>query len=275
MINNTKKRILVLFILFDFIILVGILLYITRPSNDRNWEPTHAVLPYVTQHDDQITIHNLRSFRYRTESDYDRNYRDRTIRLTDIQGVDFIVEPFAQFEAFAHTMVSFRLTDGDNITVSIEARREVGEKWSAPLGLLRQYELMYIVADEQDAIYLRTNIRGDDVHLYPTIATPEQAQELFAQMMRRVNQLYKKPESYNTLANNCTTELVHDVNKIAPHPIRLSWKYIFPGYADTLAYDLGLLGTDKSFEQLEQETLINDKVNPENPLESFSQDIRK
>jgi hypothetical protein len=275
MIKNTKKRLLILFVLFDSIIIVGVFLYITRPSNDRNWEPAHAVLSYVTQNNNEITIHNLRSFRYRTESDYDRSYRDKTIRLSDIEGVDFIVEPFAQFEAFAHTMVSFRLVDGDNITVSIEARREVGEKWSAPLGILRQYELMYIVADEQDAVYLRTNIRNDRVHLYPTIATPEQARELFTQIMGRVNRLYQKPELYNTLAKNCTTELVSDVNHIVTKPIRFSWRYTLPGYADTLAYDLGLLGTDKSFEQLEQQTLINDRVNIKNPLENFSQDIRE
>ncbi len=275
MIKNISKHPLAIFVIFDCIVVVGFLLYITHPSNNRDWEPTHATLSHATQINNTITIHNLRSFRYRSESDYDKNYRDKTIRLSDIQGVDFIVEPFAQFEAFAHTMVSFRLADGDNITVSIEARREVGEKWDATLGLLRQYELMYIVADEQDAIYLRTNIRRDNVHLYSTIATPTQAQALFIQMMRRVNQLYEKPELYNTLANNCTTELVHDVNKIAPKPIRLSWKYVFPGYADTLAYDLGLLGTEKSFTELEQSTRINDRVNSKNPLDNFSQDIRK
>jgi len=255
-------------------VVVVILLAIMEPSNQRDWLAVHAVLPTMTRMGDEITVHNLRSFRYRSEVDYDIAYRDQILNLTDVQGVDFVVEPFAELAAFAHTMVVFRIKNNDNIVISIEARREQGEDWDAKLGLLNQYELMYIVADELDAVYLRSNIRRDNVHLYQTIATPDQAQRLFLAMMNRANQLAERPEFYNTLTNNCTTRLVDDVNIIATKPIKFSWRYALPGYADTLAYDLGLLGVKSSFAELEQSTLINPKVD-ENNLAEFSAMIRR
>ncbi|MBP6942957.1 MAG: DUF4105 domain-containing protein [Candidatus Buchananbacteria bacterium] len=245
-----------------------------HPSNNRQWEPAHAVLPHVIINGNDITIHNLRSFRYRTESDYDINYRDVSFPLTDIQGVDFVVEPFYNFKPFAHTMVSFRLASGDNITISIEARREQGEPWDAKRGLVRQYELMYIIADEPDAVYLRTNIRHDQVYLYPTIATPEQAQALFLEMADNTNKLYTHPEFYNILTNNCTTRLVENVNTIAPKPIKFSWRYVLPGYATSLAYDLGLLGTDHSLSELESRSQINAKADGVTDLDMYSKQIR-
>src|SRR3954469_13174781 len=40
------------------------------PSNNRNWKPGVAVLPYATVSGARITLHNVRNFDYRTESDY-------------------------------------------------------------------------------------------------------------------------------------------------------------------------------------------------------------
>jgi hypothetical protein len=40
------------------------------PSNDRDWQPDVAVLSYATIDGDRVTVHNIRNFDYRTETDF-------------------------------------------------------------------------------------------------------------------------------------------------------------------------------------------------------------
>src|SRR5215831_17613143 len=40
------------------------------PSNDRDWRPDVAVLPYAEINGDTLTVHNIRNCDYRTETDY-------------------------------------------------------------------------------------------------------------------------------------------------------------------------------------------------------------
>jgi len=44
--------------------------YSIVPSNERDWQPSVAVLPYATVDGDRITLHNIRQFVYRTETDF-------------------------------------------------------------------------------------------------------------------------------------------------------------------------------------------------------------
>ena len=50
-------------------------------SNDRPWQRDVAALPYATVQGDQVTIHNIRNLNYRTETDFDVRYYDRTFDL--------------------------------------------------------------------------------------------------------------------------------------------------------------------------------------------------
>ena len=63
-------------------------------------------------------------------------------------------------------MLSFGFRDGHYLGVSIEVRLEEGESYSAGGGAARQFEIMYVVADERDVIQLRTEIRSSDVYIY-------------------------------------------------------------------------------------------------------------
>ena len=100
---------------------------------------------------------------------------------------------------------------------------------------------MYVIADERDLIRLRTHHRNAEVYIYPTVATPDQAQKLFVNVIQRVNQLHDNPEFYGTLRNNCTTNLVRHVNELKSERVRFSWRVLLPGLSAQYAYDLGLL----------------------------------
>lgn len=233
-----------------------------------------AVLPTAEFNGDTVTIHGVRNFRYRSPSDFTPDYYDRAYDLTQLRTVEFLVEPFAEFDAFAHTMLTFGFDNGDQVVISVETRREVGEDWSAWRGLFNEYELMYIIADERDAVYLRTNIRGDDMYLYPTVATPEQAKVLFVDMLNEANDIAAQPRFYNTFMSNCTTNLVKHINRLRQTPIRFSPRYVMPGYSDQLAYDLGLLPNDIPFEELKKRSKADDRVENLTDINQYSRLLR-
>ena len=243
------------------------------PSNTRDWSPEFSKLAYSRLQDDQITVHNIRNNTYVTEKDFVVQHYDRTFPVSDIQSVDFIVVPF-KMKLIAHTMLSFGLRDGSYIAVSVEIRTEKGEAFSSLLGASRQYELIYVVADERDLIRLRTRHRDAEVYLYPTTATPEQAQAMFLEVMQRVNQLAEAPEFYNTFRNNCTTNLVRHVNRLNKSRIPYSWQVLLPGYSDEYAYELGLLDRSLPFWKLKRRSKINDLADHHFDDPNFSHWIR-
>ncbi len=247
-----------------------------QPSNFRDWSPQFARLPYaIVSEQGEIQLHNIRFNEYVTENDFIPDYYDRTFHIDDVQSVDFFVVPFRGLEFMAHTMLSFGLRDGTYISVSAEIRTEKGEKYSPILGMGNQFELTYVVADERDLVRLRTRHRDADVYLYPTVATPAQAQALFLDVLQRVNELMNQPEFYGTLRNNCTTNIVNHINRLAPNRVAYSLRVLLPGLSDRYAYDLGLLDQSVPFEQLKQSAWINDLAERFYDDPDFSQQIRR
>jgi len=212
-----------------------------KPSNHRKWRPDLAVLPFAKVERDRIKLYNLRDCQYRTEDDYDLKHLDSSFNLQDLQTVDFVVVPFKDAPALAHTMLSFGLSTGDQIVVSVEARLEKGEKYTPMAGALKQYELMYILGTERDLIRLRTDVRKVDVFMYRAKANATEVQALFLDIVKRMNALAKYPEFYDTLTNNCTTNLVRHVNSLRPGTIPADLRILFPGYSDQLIGQLGLI----------------------------------
>src|SRR5690349_6473176 len=47
------------------------------PSNDRNWQTDVAVAPYADIDGDEVVVHDIRNFDYRTETDYTPAYYDK------------------------------------------------------------------------------------------------------------------------------------------------------------------------------------------------------
>jgi hypothetical protein len=245
-------------------------------SNFRDWSPQFSRLPSATLlGDGQMRISNIRNNEYLTEDDFVPRYYDRTIRIADVQSVDFILVPFQDAPFMAHTMVSFGLADQTWLCVSAEIRTEKGETYSPLQGISRQYELTYVVADERDLIRLRTRHRDADVYLYRTTATPEQAQAMLLDMLDRANRLASQPEFYHTLANNCTTNVLRHVNRLRQQPLAWSWQVFLPGYSDRFAWEQGLLDKSVPFEQLKREALVNDLAEQHYDDPDFSRLIRR
>lgn len=245
------------------------------PSNQRSWVSDHALLPRAELRGDQVEVHNVRNCEYTSDEDYVLRYYDKTFDLNQIQSVDFIIVPFADLPQIAHVMLSFGFANDQYVCVSVEIRREKGEEYSPVAGFLQKYELMYVVGDERDLIQLRTIHRLDDVYVYRTRATPEQARLLFVDMLTRANKLSREPEFYNTLTNNCTTNVVNHINKLWPNRIAYNVQLVLPGYSDRMAYELGLLDTDKSFAETRAAARVNRLAYEHRDSARFSAMIRE
>jgi hypothetical protein len=239
------------------------------------WRADLMVLPHVEFEGETITIRNVRNCRYRSESDYDVRHYDMRFRLTDVRTIDFIIVPFKETALLAHTMLSFGLADGRHFVVSVEARLEQDQDYSAVAAAGRRFPLTYVVADERDVILLRTLVRDVQVYLYPGRAQPQQIQDLLVDMLARVNQLHRQPEYYDSLTNNCTTNLVDHVNKLRPGRIPRDWRVLLPGHSDRLAYELGLLEIQGPFEYARSNYQVNQLAGLYADDPEFSKRIRK
>lgn len=228
-----------------------------QPSTQRDWSADQAVLPLADIRGDLATIRNIRNFTYRTTDDYTPAYYDKTFDLSKLESAWFVVEPFGKGGA-AHTFVSFGFGGNDYVAISVEIRKEKRESFSVLKGLMRQYEVMYVIGDERDLVKLRTNYRNDTVYLYPVRTTREKMRRMFVSMLDRANKLAREPEFYNTATNNCTTNLVAHVNHITPKKIPFSMATLLPASSDRLAYDLGLIDTELPFEDARRRFQINE-----------------
>jgi hypothetical protein len=248
-------------------------------SHFRDWVPEQAVLPQADVQGTQVTVRNVRNCQFFANDVYLVDYYDKTFDLNAVRSADFIVVPFDGMPALAHTMLSFRIDrpDGqpDYLAVSVETRKEKGELYNPVKGAARQYELIYVLADERDVIQYRTNYNREDVHLYRTTASPEAARMLLVDVLERVNQIARRPEFYDTLTNNCTTNIVHHINRIRPNKLMTADpRLLLSGYADELAYEQGLIERHGTFLQTKQQAYVNPLAHRYAGRDDFSALIR-
>ena len=244
-----------------------------KPSNDRAWQPDVSQTAWAEINGDKVTIHNVRNCDYRTDTDFTQHWETRTVRLSQITGMDVAINYWGS-PWISHPIVSFQFSDGLPLCFSIETRKTIGQKYSALDGLYRQYTLIYVVADERDVIRLRTNYRREDVYLYRTLASPAQARERFLEYIKTMNILHEHPRWYNEVTANCTTSIrtQRSVNERAPW----DWRMLINGKADELLYERHAIATGGlPFSELKQRSLIDARARAADDDPNFSHLIRE
>lgn len=280
-VSSARKWLFSLIYLLLFVLMLA-WYFSLKPSNDRHWQTDVALLSTVTVKDNLITVHNVRNFKYRSETDYSAAYYDKVYDLNKLKGADFIAV-YWMGPAIAHTLVSFDFGDNNHLAISIETRKEKGEDFSTIKGFFRQYELYYVVADERDVIKLRTNYRlnpTEDVYIYKISASVNNIRAVLMQYVNEINALNKKPEFYNSLTTNCTTGIWKATQVNKPR-IPFSWQMIASGYLPEYLYEKNLLEKrgpgfkGSSFKALKQSAYANDKAHQLSDAQDFSAEIRK
>ena len=243
------------------------------PTNDSDWQPDVAKEAWADIQGDQVTLHNVRNCDYRTESDYTPHWETRTVHISQITGIDLAINYWGS-PWIAHPIVSFQFADAPPLCFSIETRKKLGQTYSTIGGLYRQFELIYIVADERDVIRLRTNYRKEDVYLYHTAISPARASERFLEYIHSLNALRDKARWYNAITTNCTTSIrtQHPPKERVPW----DWRILLNGKGDELMYERHVIVTGGlPFAELKTRSLIDTRASAANDSPDFSKLIRE
>jgi len=244
-----------------------------RPSNQRDWAPEYAHIPYGEVEGNRLVLHNVRVFDYRSETDFTPRWEDRTYDLSRLRELDLFMSYWGS-PWIAHTILSWVFEDGPPLAISIETRRTRSQQYSALRGFFREYEICYVAADERDVIGLRTNYRGEQVYLYRLRTPPERARAILMDYLASMNALAKQPAWYNACTDNCTTSIRTHVKHVgAASP--LDWRIFANGYADQMLYERGTVDTRIPFEELRAQCLIVPKAQAAGDGPGFSAHIRE
>ncbi len=251
-----------------------VFIFLQHPHHDRDWELGQEKLPSFKMDGERVTVENFRDFSWHEDGTVDITYRTAEFDLAQLIGMDVVISHFDDFEGMAHIFVSFRFQEGENMVISVETRREKGEKFSPWLGLLRQFEVIYVVGSERDIIGLRTHVRKERVYIYPTVATPQRSKQLLLLLIQDINAIYDAPVFYNTIFNNCTNVITRRVEEISDVSFPFTYRMILPGFADEVLYEMNLIPHDRSFDEMKVYYRVNnDRVMPSD--ENFSTLIRQ
>lgn len=253
----------------------GLLLWWHRipPSNDRTWADDVAQMTAGTVDGDRVTLHNVRNFDWRTNSDYTQRWETRTYELDRLHSVDMIMSYWSG-KAIAHMLISFGFDDGEHVAFSVEIRRERTESFSEIGGFFKEFELSVIAADERDVVGVRTNVRGEDDYLYRLRMPVSAMRSLFIGYIGEANRLVRTPRFYNTITVNCTTLVYHMMTRIVGH-LPLDYRILLTGYLPEYVYGVGGLDTRRPFEELRALGRITERARQSGRGAGFSADIRR
>ena len=137
--------------LFVYVIgLVGVLIWwqTIEPQQNRAWAEDVSRQVQVEQHGNMVTLHNVRNFDWRTETDFSPRWETRQYDLNQLSSLDVITSYWMGPE-IAHTLVSFNFSDQSPLVFSLETRKEKTENFSAIGGFFRQFELSLLASDEK------------------------------------------------------------------------------------------------------------------------------
>src|SRR5438093_510258 len=256
------------------VLFVGVLVWwlTLSPTNDSDWQPDVAKEAWADIQGDEVTFHNVRNCDYRTETDYTPRWETRTVRISQITGIDLALNYWGS-PWIAHPIASFQFADAPPLCFSIETRKKLGQTYSTIGGLYRPFELIYIVADERDVIRVRTNYLKDDIYLYRATISPAHARERFIEHIHALHALRNKPRWYNAITTNCTTSIR------TQHPpkerIPWDWRILLNGKGDELMYERDLIVTGGlPFAELKARSLIDTRARAANDSPDFSKLIR-
>jgi hypothetical protein len=243
--------------------------YRQKPSNDRDWDPSAAVLPRAVIAGDAVTIENVRNLEYRSLDDFTPQYEARTYHLSNMKGVDIIFFDWGN-GLTGHPALVFDLGPDGRICMSIEARIPKGRKYSVFRSLYRQQELIFVAADERDVILRRTKYsQGEWAYLYRVNSSVEELTRVFLDYANALNQLYESPRWYHVVFTNCTTSFY----KLPSRQIRWDWRVIANGRLDRALYQDGRLDRTLPFKELRRLAYLNDIANTA-PAAGFGDHIR-
>lgn len=175
---------------------------------------------------DDWSLEHVRNFTYGGGEIIDQNWTAARATISNLRHVWFYKESLAQFgplqAIFGHTYIGFTFSDGTEYGFSIEARRHENELYDPFIkGTFGAYELIYLWGTLEDFQAFRQHYQNKTLERYSITMTQKESEQFLVACFDATNKNVKKPETYNTLTNQCTNELMKVFGKALPK--RLSW----------------------------------------------------
>jgi hypothetical protein len=209
---------------------------LSPPQMERNWYPYLSHTPQVEMTATGFSVSPVSDWSYTWGSETDTTYLDAvSYDFDQLRGVWFMLEPQPGSQLAAHTLLLFEFEGDRLLGVTIEARREQGEDYSALHGQFNAFELIYIWASARDLLVRRAVMLDHEVFVYPVSITDEQNRTLLARLLQRTGELSRAPRYYNTILSNCTNELAKAAG--------FNWApaYILTGRSDEYLFRRGII----------------------------------
>lgn len=239
---------------------VGIYWGTITASTSRDWAPEDGRMAWVETAGRTI-VHNVRNFEWKSNEEFVERWETREYELSRLKTVDIFLNYWSG-RAIAHPILSFGFENAagniEQLAFSFELRKRVGQLYSTVSGLFKENELIAIAADERDVIRVRANIRMEDVRQYRLNVTPAEAQALFQDYAKQINELSVTPMFYNTLTTNCTT-VVFRMAKELDTSLPYSWRMVLPGYLPEYLYGINAVDTSIALSELKARARINER----------------
>ncbi|HTV86080.1 MAG TPA: DUF4105 domain-containing protein [Dyella sp.] len=242
------------------------------PSNHRDWSDDVSRMLSGNVDGERVTLYNVRNFRWRSDQDYDVRWETRNYDLDRLAGVDIILSSWG-VPGISHALVSFGFDDGAHVVFSVEIRKKHGEAFSSLGGFFKEFERTIVAADEQDIVRVRTNVRGENDHLYRLRMSKPAMRALFLAYVKEANELAAKPAFYNTATSNCVTIVYHMAKQIDPG-LPYDYRLLLTAYLPSYLYRIGALDRRYSLAQLTAQGDITARARATGPQDDFSRAIR-
>jgi hypothetical protein len=259
-----------------FVVLLGVFVLFLgwwlqqKPSHNRDWDPAVAVLPRAVRQGESVTIENVRNFDYRSLDDFTPRYESRTYHLANLAAVDAIFFNWGS-AVMSHPVLVFDFGPDGRVCMSIEVRYQRGQEYSILRSLYHFYELIFLVADERDAILRRTKYGpSQEARLYRLVTTAGERRATFLDYVDAINDLYRTPRWYHGLCTNCTTAFY----RLPSIRCRCDWRVLVNARLDRALYATGRLDRTWSFPELRRSAYLNEIANAA-PEEGFGDYLRR
>ena len=262
-------------ITFSLVLIILYFISLTPQNSFKNtlWQTSWKKRPFVEWlSENTALIHNVRDFNYRSTVDFDERYISVKIETDKVKSVDFAVSHWDGLQKIGHTMLSFGFENGNFLALSMETRLPQHTVQGFIPGLYKQYEILPILATEQDLFKLRTNYRKEELFLYRTNISSHLASKILHSILTQLKKGNENNKFYNSLSHNCTTSLAplfYFLNPKSDGDCRL----LLNGDSDQLLYDMKLLKHQRgeSFENLKKRRHVNQYIEKS---QNYSQAIR-
>lgn len=237
--------------------------YLAKEPIERDWIDLQDRTASVVRDGDRATIVNFRDAVHRPGEPPEPRWTTATFDLSQLDGVDLIIQPFGGVKALAHVMLSFGFSDGRHVVVSIEARRVKGGRFDALAGLFRHEQVYPELGTERDLFWQRlARVPPDEIQIYPVLAPREAMRTYFERVLAFVNEVHERPRFYSTLRESCMTTLMN----LAPESfLSVPWHDIrrwVPGYSLSLFQQVGLVDGTLPADELRQTRRLRDGITP-------------